>query len=107
MRHNRFAYMLLGFLLLALPHCSTDNVPCGNTTCGAGEVCESGECVLALHISGEDSEEGCFHDSDCPKGQVCTLETSDPANTCIPRLPCDRDSDCQSGLTCGPDGLCI
>ncbi len=106
MRQNWLSYIVLLLLTLALPYCSTDNTPCGNTTCGSGEVCESGFCVLALNISGSDEEELCHLDEDCPKGQVCTLEDSDPAMTCIPRLPCQKEFDCQSGLTCGDDGLC-
>lgn len=107
MRALLFSTLLMAFLFLALPHCSTDNVRCGDTTCGSGEVCESGQCVLALNISGEPLEEDlCFQDEDCPDGQICTLETSTPAQSCIPRLECEQELDCQSGLSCGPDGYC-
>ena len=101
---------LIGFFLILLAFslgaCSSEGTPCGNTVCGSGEVCESGECVLGIFIEGDSGEELCQSDEDCPGHKVCTLPNSDPASTCITELNCEGDSDCQSGLNCGKDKVC-
>lgn len=103
--------VLLIVFLFILPvfhlGCSSDEGPvCGDTVCNSNEVCEDGQCVLALIIEPAEEELGCRDDGDCSRNEVCTQEDSDPPSSCIPRLPCDYNRDCQLGLTCHEDGLC-
>ncbi|MDX1386522.1 MAG: hypothetical protein R3257_02955 [bacterium] len=103
---TKFIGYLFIFCLFAAVGCSSDGPPCGDTVCSAGEVCESGDCVLALVIEGDEDPEGCLGDEDCPSHKICTEPDSEPGATCIPRLSCQRDHDCQTGLQCDEDGLC-
>jgi len=98
------------FLLLPLFYggCSSDEaIPCGDGFCRSGEVCEAGQCVLGIVLDeGAAVNSVCYSDQDCPSGKICTEDFSEPANSCIPILPCERDGDCQLGLHCGEDDVC-
>jgi len=92
--------------------CSDDRIACGDSFCGSAEVCENGQCELALTLNLGSEEESdkesveCEDDGDCRLDEVCTEAGSDPASVCIPPLSCSHDLDCQSGLKCGEDGHC-
>lgn len=89
--------------------CSGSGPVCGQTVCADNEICENGVCVFGIVLdggNGEDNSGPCQNDQDCPSGEICTEEDSDPPNLCIFPLSCETDRDCQTGLSCGDDGVC-
>lgn len=98
-----------GFVCAAvegLPRCVPDPDP---PPPGDGTDCRPcpapGECRMGTCIQPTTSGAFCEFDSVCAETELCIAGrcTPDPR---VP-VPCSSDSDCPTGLTCGPDGTCI
>ena len=49
----------------------------------------------------------CFHNTDCPKGQICNSEGSCVINAQEPIKKCSDKADCPTGQTCNSQGACV